>query len=148
MKSEDVAQKIPQNEAQAFEALVELAQFLRSPEGCPWDRKQSAASFAGYILEEGRELIEALEEGDNEKIAEEWGDTFFTLIACMAAAEEEGRFDLLSALKAAHQKMVRRHAHIFGDQTAETPEEVMAVWNAIKAQEKANKKGPKASGKD
>ena len=134
MKREDVAQKNPQNEAQALEALVELARFLRSPEGCPWDRKQTTKSFAGYILEEGGELIEAIEEGDNEKIAEEWGDTFFTIIACMAAAEEEGRFSLLEALKAAHQKMVRRHAHIFGDHTAETPEEVMEVWQAIKAQ--------------
>lgn len=137
MKKKDLIQKSPQDEAQALEALVELARFLRSPEGCPWDRKQTAKSFAGYILEEGRELMEAIEEGDNEKIAEEWGDTFFTILASMAAAEEEGRFRLYDALVTAREKMIRRHAHIFGDHSAETPEEVMEVWQSIKAQEKA-----------
>jgi len=139
MNKRTIAHKTPQNEAEALEALVELARFLRSPEGCPWDRKQTSKSFAGYILEEAGELIEAIDGGDGEKMAEEWGDTLFTILACMAAAEEEGHFSLLEALKAAHQKMVRRHAHIFGDHKAETPEEVMQVWQAIKAQEKAAK---------
>jgi len=126
----------PQTEFDWLEALVRLARFLRTPEGCPWDRERTAKEFAAFAREEAGELNAAFDEGSNGHIEEEWGDTLFTLLATAAAAETEGRFTFLDALEKAHQKMIRRHGHIFGTHTAETPEDVEAVWKTIKAQEK------------
>ena len=126
----------PASEAGWFEALTALARYLRGPDGCPWDRKQSSKNFADYLREEAEELDEAFEEDDNEHIEEEWGDTFFCMLATMAAAEEEGRCNLRRALQRIHEKMIRRHGHIFGEHTAETPEDAVKVWNRIKAAER------------
>lgn len=120
-----------------FEALAQLTRYLRSPEGCPWDRGKSALDFAAYARDEIEELCEALAANDNQNAEEEFGDCLFTLLACLAAAEAEGRFTLHNALKSAHDKMVRRHDHVFSEDRAATPEEAMASWNAVKAREKA-----------
>lgn len=132
--------KIPGSETEWCQAIIELARFLRGPEGCPWDRKQTAQDFAGYAREEAGELVDAFAD-DNAHVEEEWGDTFFTLLAMAAAAESEGRFTLGSALEKAHAKMIRRHGHIFGEHTAETAEDAVAVWNEIKAKEREKKAG-------
>ena len=130
---------IPQNELDWFEALINLARYLRGPDGCPWDREQTALSFAKYALKEGEELIEALERGDNPHSEEEIGDTLFVLLAAVAAAEAEGRFSLGSALERVHEKMIRRHDHVFGETKAQTPEDAIAAWNRVKQDEKAGK---------
>lgn len=122
-----------------FEALMNLARYLRTPDGCPWDREQSAADFAGYAKGEVEELIEALDSSGNDHIAEEFGDAFFTLLATAAAAEEEGRFKLADALELAHEKMIRRHEHVFGDIKAETPEDAVLAWENAKRLEKEGK---------
>jgi len=127
---------VPETEPQWFEALVRLARYLRSPEGCPWDRKQTAKDFARYCREEAEELHEACAAGNDAQILEEWGDTFFCMLAAAAAAEAEGRFTLRDALRAAHDKMIRRHGHVFGEHHADTPEDAIEVWNSIKAREK------------
>lgn len=129
-------EKTPQSEQDWFEALVALARYLRSPNGCPWDRKQSSINFAGFLKEEADELMEAYSEQDDEHIEEEWGDTFFCMLATVAAAEEEGRFSLKDALEKIHEKMIRRHGHVFGEHDAETPEDAVRVWNTIKAEER------------
>ena len=126
----------PRNETEWFAALIRMARYLRGPEGCPWDRKQRSANFAQFAQEEALELREAFAAEDNGHIAEEFGDVFFTLLACAAAAEEEGRFRLEDALKGIHEKMVRRHGHVFGDEKAATAEDAMAMWNKVKAREK------------
>lgn len=128
--------KEPKSERDWFEALTALARHLRGPEGCPWDREQGAPEFARFLQDETQELVEALASGDHVHAAEEFGDTFFNLVATAAAAEEEGRFNLEDALRGIHEKMIRRHEHVFGDAQADTPEEATKVWNAIKAQEK------------
>jgi len=141
MKAYQHIQEIPQTDAEWMQALIALARFLRSPEGCPWDRQQTSESFAKYVQEEAGELVEAFQGGEpNEDIEEEWGDTLFTLLATMAAAETEGRFALGRALQRAHDKMIRRHGHIFGEHTAENPDDVVEVWRQIKEQEKREKK--------
>lgn len=131
--------RLPQNELDWFDALISLARYLRGPDGCPWDREQTALSFAQYAVKEGEELIEALERGDNAHSEEELGDTLFVLLAAVAAAEAEGRFTLASALERIHEKMIRRHDHVFGETKAQTPEEAIAAWNKIKEVEKARK---------
>lgn len=128
-----------QSELDWFEALVKLARYLRTPEGCPWDREQSALDFAGYAKGEAEELIEALASGDDVHAAEEFGDTFFILLATLAAAEEEGTFKLEEALKLAHEKMIRRHEHVFGDLKADTPEAAVEAWERAKKLEKEGK---------
>lgn len=141
MNAHDFPAELAENDPKCFEKLVELAHFLRSPEGCPWDRKQTALDFARYVREECTELIEALEKPvqDNEHAAEEWGDTFFVLLACLAAAEAETRFTLDQAMRNAYAKMIRRHGHIFGEQEARTAEEAIDVWNQIKQREREAK---------
>lgn len=129
--------RVPQNELDWFEALMNLVRYLRGPDGCPWDREQTALKFAQYAVREGGELIEALEGGDNTHSEEEMGDTLFVLLASIAAAEAEGRFVLASVLARAHEKMVRRHDHVFGETKAQTPQEAIAAWNRMKEKEKA-----------
>lgn len=132
--------KQPESEADWFQALTDLARYLRGPEGCPWDRDQHSIDFARYEKEEAQELIEAMEKGDASHIEEEWGDTIFVLLAAAAAAEEEGIFNVQDALRRAHEKMIRRHEHVFGGEKAKSAEDAIARWAAIKAAEKASKK--------
>ena len=126
----------PKSELQWFEALISLARYLRTPEGCPWDREQTTANFANYAVEESREFAQACDAGDASHMREEFGDAFFVLLASAAAAEEEGLFTLEDALAQAHEKMVRRHDHVFGKVKAQTAEEAIVAWNAAKAREK------------
>ena len=131
----------PHTESEWFQALADLARFLRTPVGCPWDREQSAHDFAKFAVGETEEYIEALAKPnpgkkDDEHAAEEFGDALFTLLASAAAAEEEGRFKIQDALEAAHQKMIRRHDHVFGPNKATTPEEAERAWEQAKANEK------------
>lgn len=127
----------PQNETEWFEALTALARYLRTPDGCPWDREQGSADFAGFLKGEAEELLEAAQAPDDAHMAEEFGDTFFTLLATAAAAEEEGRFRLVDALEQAHKKMIRRHEHVFGDAIAHTAEDAVRVWEEAKRKERA-----------
>ncbi|HNR31238.1 MAG TPA: MazG nucleotide pyrophosphohydrolase domain-containing protein [Candidatus Hydrogenedentes bacterium] len=129
-------EKEPENEREWFAALISMARYLRGPEGCPWDRQQKTRDFARFAIEEGQELHEAAEADDNDHIEEELGDCLFTLLACAAAAEEEGRLTLEGAMRRIHEKMVRRHGHVFGDEKAATPEEAVNAWNHVKAREK------------
>jgi uncharacterized protein YabN with tetrapyrrole methylase and pyrophosphatase domain len=130
-------QSTPDTEAAWFQALADLARYLRGPDGCPWDREQTAASFAGYAHEEAQELVEAVERGDGPHTEEEWGDVLFVLLASAAAAESEGLFTLKNALRRAHEKMVRRHDHVFGEEKAADPQEALRRWEAMKQRERA-----------
>lgn len=136
MQSYPHIQSQPETEPEWFEALISLARYLRTPEGCPWDREQSSADFAGFLKEECGELVEALGEGDDAHAEEEFGDVFFTLLATMAAAEEEGRFKFTQALRSIHEKMIRRHEHVFGDAVAKTAEDATRIWEDVKRRER------------
>ncbi|MCA1901623.1 MAG: nucleotide pyrophosphohydrolase [Candidatus Hydrogenedens sp.] len=139
MKKEDLLNFNKNEAGEIFEVLIELARYLRSPEGCPWDRKQTSLDFAKYANEECQEYIEALEKGNNSDINEEFGDVLFILIASAVAGESEGKINLLEALQCAHKKMIRRHEHVFGDKKAVTEEEAWNSWHKIKEAEKKSK---------
>jgi len=128
--------RTPTTESEWFQALAALARHLRTPDGCPWDREQSTADFAAYLLDEAREFVEAAQSGDDAHCEEEFGDALFTLFAAAAAAEEAGRFTLESAMARIHEKMVRRHEHVFGDVTAATAEDALQVWEDAKRKER------------
>jgi tetrapyrrole methylase family protein / MazG family protein len=140
MESYPHLKSAPKNEAEWFGALAALARYLRGPSGCPWDRKRHSSDFAGYLQEEAQELADAYADPpDNDNIEEELGDCLFTLLASAAAAEEEGRYTLEDALRRIHEKMIRRHGHVFGGPEAATPEDAMAAWERVKAEEKRRK---------
>ena len=105
---------------------------LRSPDGCPWDRKQTAKSLAPNLIEESYELVEAIDNDDLENMREEIGDIF--LVAGMIAHinAESNKFSLADVISEVSEKLVRRHPHVFGDIKKENPDEVVELWNHIK----------------
>jgi len=114
---------------------------LRADDGCPWDREQTLEDVVRYVLEEARELQDAVGHDDPEAIEEELGDVLFNLLHAARIGEEKGLFDIRSVVERARRKIVRRHPHVFGDAKASTPEEVLAYWERVKAEEKEERKG-------
>lgn len=125
---------------ESFEKLVELVERLRGENGCPWDKEQTIASLKEDVLDEARELREAIEKEDYENIKEEIGDLIWGLVLMAQVAKEEGRFDLEDVFKEINEKIVRRHPHVFGDAKAQSAEEAMKSFLDAKANEKKNKK--------
>lgn len=115
--------------------LHEILKKLRSPEGCPWDRAQTSRSLTRCISEECAELIEAIENGDESNIREELGDVLMNVVFQAELAEERGSFTLEDVLRSINEKLVRRHVHVFGEASAENPDEVLKLWDRVKAGE-------------
>src|SRR6202795_1501977 len=103
---------------QWFEKLVGVQARLRAPDGCPWDREQTHQSLRTYLIEEAYEVLEALESGDDAKFAEELGDLLLQVVFHAQIAAEERRFTAADVVREIHQKMVRRHPHVFGEKRA------------------------------
>lgn len=122
-----------------FSDLVDLMARLRSPEGCPWDREQTYRTLAPMLLEEAYEAFEAVEdaiEGRAGELRDELGDLLFQIVFYAQVAGERGDFRIDDVIEAIHSKMVRRHPHVFGTETANDATEVLRNWEAIKAEEK------------
>ncbi len=120
-----------------FEKLAAVQARLRAPDGCPWDREQTHASLRTYLIEEAYEVLEAMESGDDAKFADEMGDLLLQIVFHSRIAEEEGRFEVSDVIRAVHDKMVRRHPHIFGEKRAKDSAEVLRNWEQIKKEERA-----------
>ena len=132
---------------QWFEKLVAVQARLRAPNGCPWDREQTHQSLRTYLIEEAYEVLEALESGDDAKFAEEMGDLLLQIVFHSEIAREEGRFTVAEVIREIHDKMIRRHPHVFGETEAKDSAEVLRNWEQIKAEERqasANKNDAKA----
>jgi tetrapyrrole methylase family protein/MazG family protein len=129
-----------------FEKLVAVQARLRAPNGCPWDREQTHQSLRTYLIEEAYEVLEALESGDDAKFAEEMGDLLLQIVFHSQIATEEGRFTVAEVIRKIHDKMIRRHPHVFGETHAKDSAEVLRNWEQIKAEERrasANKEKSK-----
>ena len=122
--------------APAFRQLCETVAALRAPTGCPWDRIQTLETIKPYTLEETYELLEAINSGDDDAIVEELGDVLLQVVLDAQIGSDEGRFELLQIVERLTDKMIRRHPHVFGDETADTPEDVSQHWQAAKQAEK------------
>ena len=122
-----------------FVELVGLIARLRAPGGCPWDREQTHASLKPMLLEEAYEVIEAIDEGNDEELVGELGDLLLQVVFHSDLAGEEKRFTIADVIRRVAAKMIRRHPHVFGDDTAQTSGEVLRNWEAIKAAELAAK---------
>ncbi len=132
---------------QWFEKLVAVQARLRAPNGCPWDREQTHQSLRTYLIEEAYEVVEALESGNDTKFAEEMGDLLLQIVFHSQIAREEGRFTVAEVIREIHDKMIRRHPHVFGKTRAKDSAEVLRNWEQIKAEERrANNKGESKSG--
>ncbi len=127
-----------------FEDLVKLMARLRAPDGCPWDRQQTPESLRTYLLEETYEVLDAIERGEGEVLRDELGDLLLQVLFLSQIAREEGHFTIEDVLGRLHEKLVRRHPHVFGDKQAETPEQVLKNWEALKAEERGEKRAGNA----
>ena len=117
-------------------ALIRLIEQLRGENGCPWDRKQTPRTLAVYLTEEVYELVDAIESKSPEDVCEELGDVLFQILFIAHLYQQAGHFDLQDAARRNTQKMIRRHPHVFGQETATTSEEVRKRWHTIKMIEK------------
>jgi len=125
---------------QGIKALIEVMARLRDPNGgCPWDLKQTFESITPYTIEEAYEVADAVERGDMADFKEELGDLLLQVVFQSQMATEKGLFNIDEVAQAEADKLVSRHPHVFGDQTAADAEAVMTIWNAQKEKEKAAK---------
>ena len=118
---------------------------LRAPGGCPWDIEQTHLTLRTYLIEEAYEVLEALESGDDVKFAEELGDLLLQVVFHSQIAAEQKRFTAADVVREIHQKMVRRHPHVFGTKRAKNAAEVLRNWEQLKAEERLAKKTEKGS---
>jgi MazG family protein len=132
------------SESVDFEGLVAIMDRLRGPDGCPWDREQTWKSLRRFLLEECYEVADALDRSDPGDLREELGDLLFQIVFLSRLAQEEGHFTAADVVRGIAEKMVRRHPHVFGDDRAETSEQVLRRWDEIKRDERDA--GPKAGG--
>src|SRR5580698_3657620 len=126
-------------ELTAMTDLLALMVKLRDPvSGCPWDRVQTFETIAPFTLEEAYEVVDAIESGDPGKLRDELGDLLFQVVFYAQLGEERGWFDFDGIARAIHDKLVRRHPHVFAPQSPEarngvgTPGEVLVAWEDLK----------------
>ena len=119
------------------ESLLAILERLRAPGGCPWDREQTRQTLSRSLAEECAELLDAIDRNDPADICDELGDLFMNILFQCVVAAEQGEFTYREMAGHIVDKMVRRHAHIFGGEKAETAEEVTELWVRIKEKEKA-----------
>src|SRR4051794_12964376 len=124
-----------------FERAVEIMARLRAPGGCPWDREQTFDSIKPFTLEETYEVLDAIDHRDWNELSQELGDFILQAVFYAQMAAEQGLFRIEDALDAINQKLVRRHPHVFGDESAGNASEVLNIWGRVKDSEpKAERK--------
>jgi tetrapyrrole methylase family protein/MazG family protein len=127
-------------------ALPWIANRLRQPDGCPWDREQTHASLKKHLLEEAYEVYDALDGGATKDLAGELGDLYLQIVLHAQLAAEAGVFDLTDVEEAISRKIVRRHPHVFGDATVATASDVNRQWEQIKRVEREDEAAAAAAG--
>ncbi len=121
----------------ALQQLIDVVAQLRSPDGgCPWDLAQTQETLTPYVIEEAYEVVEAINSGNPNAIAEELGDLLLQVILQAQIANEENKFSLKEVAEGISQKLIRRHPHVFGNVEATSIEQVKQNWEEIKAAEK------------
>jgi tetrapyrrole methylase family protein/MazG family protein len=136
----------PLPQVSSFERFQETIAHLRAPDGCPWDRKQTHGSLRPYLLEETYEVLDALDAGDRDDLREELGDLLLQIVLHSQIAVDEGSFRMVDIIAAIHEKIVRRHPHVWGDVSAEDSETVKANWDHIKKAEKHHTRASRLDG--
>lgn len=132
--------EIPSPDLPPLDRLRRIMHLLRGPGGCPWDAEQTHESLVKHLIEEAYEVASAIRGGNREEIIDELGDLLLQPVfhGEIASGAAEGPFDLDDIAAAICEKLIRRHPHVFGESTADTPEAVLTQWEAIKAGEKVS----------
>ncbi len=127
-------------------ALLETVAYLRSPEGCPWDKVQTNESLKKYLIEETYEVLDEIDTNSTEGLKEELGDLLFQICLHAQIQEEKGNFDIGDIAEKLNKKMISRHPHVFDkdykSKKLDNPDQVIDQWDAIKAHEKPQAKSP------
>ena len=131
---------LAEQRGQTYPSLVALMQRLLAEGGCPWDQEQDMLSLRRYVLEEACEVIDAIDEGDPAHLSEELGDLALQVVFLGELGRREGSFGPDDVVRGIVEKLVRRHPHVFGDVTVSGSEEVLQNWEAIKAEEKKDRR--------
>src|SRR5579862_7922746 len=126
-----------------LQRLIEIMARLRAPGGCPWDREQSFDTIRKFTVEETYEVLDAIDRRDWQALRDELGDFILQAVFYAQMASEENLFSFGDCLDAINEKLIRRHPHIFGEETARDATEVLKLWEAVKTEEKRGK--PQAS---
>jgi len=120
-----------------FTQLVAVLDQLRSPGGCPWDAEQTHQSLVEYLIEEAYESVEAIDANDSEAMREELGDLLLQVVFhARISQEQSGGWDIDAVIDGITQKLINRHPHVFGEEHANTAEDVELTWHQRKAKEK------------
>ena len=127
-----------------FDDLCEVVKILRAPGVCPWDAEQTHKTIRGNFIEEVYEFIEGIDNEDSEIMREELGDVLLQVVFHARISEDDGEFLLDDVLTDICKKLIIRHPHVFGDVKADTTEQVLDNWNAIKMQTKGQKTAKEA----
>ncbi len=122
-----------------IEAVLKTVAYLRTPDGCPWDRAQTHVSLQPCMMEECAEALQAIDAGDESAMAEELGDVLLQVLLHAQIASERGSFNFSSIAEQLNQKLIRRHPHVFGEASAEHAADALARWQAVKLEEKKAK---------
>lgn len=122
-----------------WEDLLEITRLLRSPGGCPWDMEQTHASIRRNFLEETYEALDALDRDDPHGMCEELGDVLMQVALHAQIETERGRFTMEDVVDGVAKKLVYRHPHVFGNTRADTSQEVLVNWEALKRTEKGQR---------
>lgn len=122
-----------------YNDLLNIMARLRGPGGCPWDREQDHKSLKRYLIEEAYEVLDAIDAENPDMLCEELGDLLLQVVFHAQIAKENGQFDMNDVVNGISSKMVNRHRHVFGDEVAETPEDVLKIWEEVKKEEKGQK---------
>jgi MazG family protein len=120
----------------SFDELVKLMKTLRGPDGCPWDRKQTLPDLKPYVIEEAYEVVDAIDRDDRRALMEEVGDLLLESVFIAEITRAENSFDVYDSITAIHDKLVRRHPHVFGDVEADDAEQVLVNWEKLKNEER------------
>ena len=121
-----------QQVGKTFSHLYNIIRSLRGPNGCPWDKEQTANSLRNSLLEESHEAVEAINTHDTEHIKEELGDLLLVIMLITYIEEQENLFTVDEMMKELVAKLIRRHPHVFADGVAKNTEEVLEQWKKIK----------------
>lgn len=122
----------------SFDAFVATISALRMPDGCPWDKEQTHATIAHNMIEEAYEAVDAIEKNDMAHLREELGDVLLQVVLQSQIAADEGAFTIDDVCADVNAKMIRRHPHVFGNESAANSADVKALWEEVKTQEAAD----------
>lgn len=120
------------NISDAVENLYRIITYLRSPEGCPWDRVQTSQNAAEALIDETYEYIDGVIKKDISSEREEIGDIMINVFMALYIHDEQNDFKPYEAINEVCEKLIRRHPHVFSTEKADNPEEVLSLWNSVK----------------